>query len=167
MSHPTVVIADTVAERAHAGQFDKAGLPYITHPRRVAENADRLARILFPRFPVSDAIAVALLHDVLEDCPDWTETRLLEEGIPEHLIPTVKALTHHKGETRVDYITRIIEAGPLAVLVKAADLLDNSDPSRLNILPPEQKARLEAKYATDLLRIGTALADYSQHHHAQ
>ena len=31
-----VGIAEDIARRAHAGQVDKAGLDYITHPARVA-----------------------------------------------------------------------------------------------------------------------------------
>lgn len=32
-STPTVADADALAERAHYGQVDKAGNPYIDHPR--------------------------------------------------------------------------------------------------------------------------------------
>ena len=51
---------DGLATIAHRGQVDKAGKPYIDHPRRVA---GRLAG--GPRY----TLAAAWLHDVLEDVP--------------------------------------------------------------------------------------------------
>jgi (p)ppGpp synthase/HD superfamily hydrolase len=45
-----------IAARAHAGQTDKAGMPYIDHPKRVPA-----------RLATTELKAVALLHDVLED----------------------------------------------------------------------------------------------------
>jgi hypothetical protein len=58
-----VLQADAFAENAHRGQFRKyTGAPYITHPRRVAEDVSRLPNVF-------DAmICAALLHDVVEDC---------------------------------------------------------------------------------------------------
>ena len=47
-----------IAARAHAGQKDKSGLPYINHPLRVMGRVEGEA-----------AQIVALLHDVLEDIP--------------------------------------------------------------------------------------------------
>ena len=41
---------------AHAGQLDRAGIPYAHHPLHVAESMTS-----------EDATCVALLHDVLED----------------------------------------------------------------------------------------------------
>lgn len=50
------------AQTAHAGQWRKSGLPFITHPVAVANNLAGLQ---------ADAptLAAALLHDVLEDTP--------------------------------------------------------------------------------------------------
>lgn len=45
-----------LAYRAHAGQEDKAGVPYIFHPYHLAEQMTTEA-----------AVCVALLHDVVED----------------------------------------------------------------------------------------------------
>ena len=52
--------AKDIATKAHEGQVDKAGMPYIDHPRRVAE---RVAQV----DGRPEAIAVAWLHDVVED----------------------------------------------------------------------------------------------------
>ena len=57
--------AMVLAARAHAGQLDKAGAPYIEHPGRVAVHVTRHA------LPEDEeaAQAVAWLHDVVEDTP--------------------------------------------------------------------------------------------------
>jgi (p)ppGpp synthase/HD superfamily hydrolase len=47
-----------IATRAHAGQKDKLGEPYIGHPVRVARRVSSLGE---------GAMMAALLHDVLED----------------------------------------------------------------------------------------------------
>ena len=73
--------ADDIAQEAHAGQVDKAGINYVEHPRRVARNAALFARILWPQGEQCHVVEVALLHDVLEDCPEWTRERLIAEGI--------------------------------------------------------------------------------------
>ena len=48
--------AKALATGAHAGQTDKAGLPYITHPERVAS-----------RLTTPEAQVVGWLHDTVED----------------------------------------------------------------------------------------------------
>ena len=51
-----VEAAKALATRAHSGQTDKAGLPYITHPERVAGRLDTLEKQV-----------VGWLHDTVED----------------------------------------------------------------------------------------------------
>lgn len=124
-----------IAQRAHLGQTDKAGVPYINHPERVAE-----------RFEDPWHQATALLHDVLEDT-DVTAADLRDEGIPETVIMAVEALTQRPGEDRLGYYRRINAAGPMALAVKHADIDDNADWSRLRLLDPATRERLTAKYA--------------------
>ena len=45
-----------IAYRAHHGQTDKAGLPYVVHPFHLAEQMED-----------EYSVCVALLHDVVED----------------------------------------------------------------------------------------------------
>jgi len=126
--------ANAIAAEAHAGQVDKAGAPYIAHPRRVSAAVGGAA-----------AKVVALLHDVVEDGPGWTLERLRAEGFPDEVVAAVDALTHRQGE---DYFGAIGRAGanPLARAVKLADLADNSDRTRLATIGERDEARL-AKYA--------------------
>lgn len=55
--------AHSMATAAHEGQTDKAGAPYIDHPRRVAIRVHQYA----PEEHSEAAQAVAWLHDVVED----------------------------------------------------------------------------------------------------
>lgn len=126
--------AKELAYRAHAGQVDKAGRPYIEHVARVAAS-------------VSDdpaAEAVAWLHDVLEDAPEF-ESEMDASDFPMFVCCPVNLLTrtYSNGE---DYYGRI-RRDPLALRVKLADIADNSDESRLALLDEKTAARLRRKYA--------------------
>jgi (p)ppGpp synthase/HD superfamily hydrolase len=91
---------------------------------------------------------VALLHDVLEDCPAWTAERL--SGLfPPDYVAAIQALTRRDGETYADFVTRV-KADPLAANVKLADVADNLDPRRLNQLDDATRARLIEKYSPAL-----------------
>jgi len=131
-----IAAADELAERAHAGQFDKAGNPYIEHPRAVAAMFDPDAH--------PNEVVVSLLHDVIED----TEVTLndLHRMFPSHIVAAVDAITIRAGETREAYYQRT-KKDPLAKAVKLRDIAHNADPSRLALLDKRTRSRLEAKYA--------------------
>ena len=132
-----VSIAEDIAHRAHAGQVDKSGVDYITHPARVAAGVRAHGGD-------DEAVAAAWLHDVLEDC-DVTAGDLLTAGIPVPVIDAVKAVTKSTGEPLEAYCERIL-ANPTALRVKRADIEDNTNPARTAVLPKETRARLDAKY---------------------
>lgn len=136
--------ARDIAQAAHAGQVDKAGAPYFAHPARIAASLDDPA-----------ARCVAYLHDVVEDCRDWTLARLREEGMPPEIVAAVDALTKRAGEDTEAYLARVL-ANPLAVRVKIADLRDNMDLSRIAAPSAKDYARLE-KYKRMLPRLEAAL----------
>lgn len=133
--------AATFATNAHEGQADKNGHPYISHPARVALYVDEMAG-------GSYAIAAAWLHDVIEDC-NVHEVDLLNAGFPEQVIDLVTNLTKVRGEPRSSYRQRVMSK-PASLLVKIADIKDNTDPARLAQLPGEVSKRLIAKYAEDM-----------------
>lgn len=133
---PTIADADALAERAHAGQVDKAGLPYINHPRTVAD---------LVREHGDHAVMAALLHDVVEDT-DVTLDQLCELGYPGQVVSAVDSVTKRDGETYMDLIRRAA-ANPLGRLIKLADNATNSDPARLALLDDEQRAWFTQKYA--------------------
>lgn len=134
---------DALASAAHAGQFDKIGVPYIEHVRAVAAG---LA-------PFGDHLVMAgLLHDVIEDI-DWTAEQLRAAGIPDHAVALVEAVTNERGLPYEEKVARITGHGRDAVLLKVADNAHNSHPDRATKLPEEQRTRLAAKYraARDIL----------------
>lgn len=138
-----VELALSIAREAHEGQVDKSGHAYIEHPTRVAE---RLRR----RHPEAGAgiIAAALLHDVLEDT-ELTRSDLIGRGIPSDVVDDVEAVTKRAGEPAAEYFARVrARAGARAV--KHADIEDNTDPARLELLDDATRQRLIAKYTRSL-----------------
>lgn len=130
-------LAKDLAYRAHVGQVDKAGRPYIEHVARVAA-------------AVSDdpeAEAVAWLHDVLEDCPDFEE-EIFGPWLPIEVRAAVVLLTRTGTDAEVYY--RGIRTAPLALRVKLADIADNAAEARLALLDDEMADRLRRKYARAL-----------------
>ncbi|MCL2394022.1 MAG: HD domain-containing protein [Acidimicrobiaceae bacterium] len=142
MNDPSEVerLAEHIARRAHDGQTDKAGHPYIEHPARVA------ARLTDPELR-----AAAWLHDVVEDT-DWTADRLLEAGMPDRVVETVVAVTRLPGQDDDAYYAQVAASGE-GTAVKQADIADNADPNRLALLDPATRAGLEAKYTKALQAI--------------
>jgi hypothetical protein len=127
--------AKELAHRAHAGQVDKAGRPYIEHVVRVAAAvADD---------PVAEA--VAWLHDVVEDCPHF-ESEVLD--LPVAIWIPVYRLTRDPRFAFAYYAG--ISADPIALRVKLADIADNADEARLALLDEATASRLRKKYARAL-----------------
>ena len=129
-----VALAESIATKAHDGQFRRGGVvPYIEHPRAVVSRVG----------DDSDAQVVAWLHDVLEDT-DVTADDLRVAGIPGHCIEAVTLLTKDKS---VDYDSYLdsVAASPLATQVKIADMLSNLADS-----PTKKQIR---KYAKALLKL--------------
>jgi (p)ppGpp synthase/HD superfamily hydrolase len=133
-----ITTAQAIATAAHRGQVDKAGAPYIGHPTRVAAHAVAAGGD-------ERVVAAAWLHDVLEDT-DLTADELLAAGIPADVVAAVVAVSKVAGESTEGYFARV-NADPIAVAVKTADLADNTDPQRLALLEDATRERLQTKYA--------------------
>lgn len=129
--------AIAIATEAHAGQTDKAGAPYIEHPLRVMRAQS-----------TEEARMVAVLHDVIEDCPGWTFGRLAEEGFSAAVLDALARVTKTVGESYEDFARRAA-GNPVSRAVKLADLADNMDLSRLTEVTDKDLARLE-KYRSAL-----------------
>lgn len=130
MAQLQVEIAKAIAEKAHAGQFDKAGKPYIEHPAHVAAQIQG-----------DEAKAVAWLHDVVEDT-ETTFDDLLAAGISPQVVDALRLLTHDKSVPYLDYV-RALKRNQFARAVKLADLRHNSDLSRLPKVTSADEERLE------------------------
>lgn len=109
-------------------QMGKDGVPYIFHPWHVAESMTDEKRTI-----------VALLHDVVEDT-EVTIEDLRREGFSEDIIEALTLLTHKEEMDYYAYI-RKIRTNPIARDVKVADLMHNSDTSRLKELSQEDIER--------------------------
>ena len=125
--------ARQIAVEAHRDQVDKSGAAYITHPARVAQRVAGNPQ----------AEMVAWLHDVVEDTTVTLE--YLATEFPPEVVAAVDAITKRPDEGDTYY--RRVAANSLALLVKQADLADNSSPDRLAKLDPSLQDRLRTKYA--------------------
>ena len=125
----TLEKAISLATEAHKGQKDKNGAPYILHPLRV------MARVQ------SDTEKIAaVLHDVIEDT-DYTIENLREKGYSKEVLEAIDCLTKRDGEDYDEYLNRSM-LNPIAQKVKIADLENNMDIRRFNVLKEEDLKRL-------------------------
>ena len=131
--------AISIATKAHTGQLDKAGQPYILHPLR-----------LMLKFHAEDEMIVAVLHDVVEDSL-FTLESLKEYGFSEIVINAIASLTKSKGESYEDFVSRVSN-NDLARKIKIEDIKDNLDLTRLDKVTDKDLARVE-KYHRALKRL--------------
>jgi (p)ppGpp synthase/HD superfamily hydrolase len=157
----TLADAVALAEYAHRNQLDKAGLPYIEHPKRVLQTVQ--AQGVQPFVQIA-----AVLHDVTEDTA-FTSDILLDLGFSEAAVDLVRRLDrdysdwyHFSSEGPLNYsmdgtkeqkdyfyYARIKESRD-ATIIKLADIRDNMSPWRQAYLTQETQDRLRAKYAKAL-----------------
>ena len=122
-----VKAALNIATRAHLGQFRRDGkTPYIEHPRAVAKN-----------FTEPRLIALALLHDVVEDSSMTLHDLKEDFGIPQGTLDSLNRLTERKLESYADYIVACL-CDSDARAVKIEDIKHNIQTSSGN-----QKAKYE------------------------
>lgn len=118
-----------IAIKAHEGQKDLNGQPYIGHPFRVMNGGHTLQEKI-----------VGILHDVIEDS-DWTIEALEKEGFSQSVLNGVDAMTKRDNEAYETHLKRL-KTNPLAVRVKLNDLTDNMDIRRLDELTDKHVERM-------------------------
>ena len=136
---PLTKKAYKIAFEAHRDQMDKTGLPYIHHPLHLAAQ-------------MTDEVTtcVALLHDVVEDS-DMTFEELEKLGFGGEIIDALRLMTHDDDVPYMDYV-REIKKNPVAAAVKRADLMHNSDITRLDVVTDKDIQRVEKyKKALEIL----------------
>lgn len=135
----TIELAQRIATERHEGQVDKAGAPYIDHPKRVAAGVN-----------TPEEKMVGWLHDVLEDTAT-TADELLQLGFSTEVVDAIKALTKLPGETRISAAHRVA-TNRLALAVKLSDVADNMNLDRLPKVTDKDLARLaEYQKVKDIL----------------
>lgn len=144
------LIAAEIAREYHAGAVDRAGVDYYEgHLCHVAA-------------AVADdpiAVAVAYLHDVIED-RGVSAHALIEmlcvRGVPAdvavRVVAAVVAMSKVPGVSYNEYLDAVA-ADPIAVRVKLADLRHNSDLSRLHVVSEEDVARVAKRYLPAIARL--------------
>src|SRR6478752_198757 len=145
LASPEIETARAIAERAHRGQVDQIGEPYIHHPQMVASLVQRLPEFgKVDEHTQLDAVVAAWLHDVIEDTDETAES-LTAAGVSERAIAAVTALTRTADVAPDDYYANI-DRRPLARLVKTADVASNLAPERVARLNEATRIRLAARY---------------------
>lgn len=129
--------AIAIAAKAFEGRKDKGGKPYILHCLTVMQAVENLGE---------EAMIVAILHDIIEDCKEWNQEALSKEGFSYAVIHKIFILTKNKDEEYLAYIKRI-SGDKICTAIKLADLRHNSDITRLKGLTKKDFDRLE-KYCT-------------------
>lgn len=127
-----VLAALRFAEAMHKGQVDKAGVPYIEHPKAVASMVDG-----------DDAKIVALLHDTVEDTGATVDE--IRSMFGDRVADAVACLTHDKSVPYLEYVANI-KGNDLAREVKLADLKHNMDLSRIPNVTDVDIQRVNKKY---------------------
>lgn len=123
---PYLTLATELARKAHAGQTRKGfDEPYIAHPIRVALMASEAGLS-------EEAVAAAVLHDVVEDTA-VTFADLQVQPLPPRTLELVAILSKWWGESKHEpraaeykrvYYARIL-ADPDALVLKILDRTDN------------------------------------------
>lgn len=150
--------AMNIAYKAHDGQFDKCGFPYICHPIHLAEsiitalpvykdiiipnNNDEYLKNI-PNDKVNEYLTcVALLHDVVEDTDITIE--YLSKEFPFIVTEAVDLLTHRPGVDYFDYIYKI-KSNFLARSIKILDILHNKNKEREVLIDDESQDKKDAR----------------------
>jgi len=126
-------LAFQICEVAFKNKVDKGGNPYINHVRGVYNRLkDKGYR--------NEILVVGILHDLLEDCPEWT-AEMLSIFFRPCIVESVLALTRQPKQTNAEYLNQLIY-DRWAVRVKQADLEDNMNITRLNGITEQDRIRL-------------------------
>lgn len=148
-------IARQEARTAHSGQVYIEGFDeYSFFERHLEYVAQKVTNMGYgPEY-----IAVAYLHDILEDT-DTTPEQLFDIGMPKNVVDAVEALTYRKGSNPDDYLARVCSV-PLAVPVKFVDSTQNLETTlaNKNALEAETYNRRKAKYDHNLAVLRPLLA---------
>lgn len=120
------LMALTLAQKFHDGQYRKDGTPYFLHPLKVCST--------LVSYGIDDdtTLAAALLHDVLEDCIDQLpmggEELCSKYNLSTEILEIIQILTKESGldDNALGVYFKRIEENPKAALIKLSDRLHNS-----------------------------------------
>lgn len=170
-----VMVSWMAASWCHLGDVRSDGLPYITHPARVASRVLRWA----PNAPES-YVAAALMHDAVEDHPkeilsmlgtlpdsneseglmrERIENRVTDNSARGSLIDVLNIVLHvsnpvmprsaSREERNISYWSHLsnhVVNNPAALLIKCSDFVDNAG-SLSQMRDTKRASRMATKYA--------------------
>lgn len=139
MTSLDIEVAISIALKAHNGQVDKGGNPYILHPLAVMNRVETIEEKI-----------VAVLHDVVEDT-EVTIDQLRETGFSEEILEAINLLTRAKEDSYEEFIDKTLK-NRIARNVKIADIKENMNLSRIQDPSEQDYMRLE-KYKRALERL--------------
>lgn len=143
--------AINIASITHMSVTDKGGHPYILHPLRVMNAVQAIDPFDY------ELMAIAVLHDTVED-GDVTFDYLEEQGFSDRVVDALRLLTHSPGVSYPKYI-EAMRYNRDALLVKRADIDDNSKLSRLKGIKEKDIKRLN-KYVEAYYQVSEYLKDF-------
>ena len=130
-----------IAFEAFDGQKDDDDMPKILHSLRVMMDDD---------LTTTTERIVAILHDVIEDCPQWEVN--IKARFDTTVLAALHALNHPSSESYGQYISRVCD-NYIARCVKIADIRDNTQPARIGkIKDAVRRQRMRDKYE-DALKV--------------
>ena len=144
------------AAQLHEGQFRLSGEPYISHPIAVAE-------IVVSLDLDTDAVCAALLHDIVEDCPDKTSLATVEEQFGKEVAELVDGLTkmkpmniENKEATHIENLRKMLLAMAKDIRVIFVKLCDRLHNMRTLSVKGEERQRA---IALETMHIYAPIAD--------
>lgn len=145
--------AYSIVAKAFRFKFDRQGEPYIKHCIFVSQSVSV--------YGVREEI-VGLLHDLLEDCKEWSAERLLQSGFSDEIVNAVNLLTFEPKLSTERYIKKVeaLSSNKLARRVKIADLTHNLSVDRLKGLRESDMIRMK-KYLTCIQFLKTVEANHN------
>lgn len=173
----------------HGKQKDLNGFPYINHLLRVnlyvnmfLNNLSKHDEQCFDQNFRNKISAVALLHDVLEDCDDWNKNKTysqtnLEQFLKDYLLAnsqfnqhdvddilaTCQKLNKNNFTDKQEYLDNLLtisntnDIDKMALLVKMADTLDNMNFFRMLQLNSKSLSKLNL---SDINSLPTIISEF-------
>lgn len=97
--------AFAIAAKAHAGQTDKAGGPYIDFLQNVAD-------YLKEKGESEEVQILAILQDSLTASTKMTPEDLIQAGVPAETVDLIQKMTYHKNQSWIDdYSCKLMAEG--------------------------------------------------------
>lgn len=131
--------ASELLDECFKDKVDKGGVPYKEH---CCEVANSIVRYVENGYCKHVLVIAAMLHDVMEDCPEITRD-VLAEKFDKNIADIVVAVTRTKDENYDEYIHRVIFSGTPAMIIKLYDLRHNMDMSRLRVITDKDIERVK------------------------